>query len=126
MPLNAPAASTRIAITPIVGGFGVGQKIAEIMRRIARRHRRPGARVQHVVADLGGVEGAGVGDPVQRRGVADRGDAEKARLALLAQPLERRHDLAEHDFRRQVRIAAVGEDVVVQLEQVDMVELQPL
>ncbi len=92
-----------------VGGLGMRQKIAEIMRRIPRRNCCPGARVQHVVADLGGVEDAGIGNLVQCRCVADRGDAVKPGLALLAQPLERRHDLAEHDFRRQIGIAAFDE-----------------
>jgi hypothetical protein len=33
---------------------------------------------------------------MQRRRVADCGEPKKARLALLAQPLERRHHIAEH------------------------------
>ena len=64
------------------------------------------ARVQQIVADLRGVEDAGIDDPVQRGGLADRGDAEKAAFALLAQPLEGRHDLVEHDVGGEIRAAA--------------------
>src|SRR5215469_6892486 len=96
------------------------------MRRIARRYCRPGARVEKIVADLGGVESARIGDLVERRGVADRGYPVKPGLALLAQALERRHDLAEHDFRGQVAVAAVPGDVVVQLKEIHPLELQPL
>ena len=44
---------------------------------------------------------------MQRRGVADRGEPEETRLALLAQPLERRHHLAEH-LSDAERFAAAG------------------
>ena len=109
-----------------VCGFRVRQEIAEIMRRIPRRDRSPGARIEQVIADLRGIEGAGVDHPVERRGVADRGDPVEPGLALFAQPLERRHDLAEHDFRREIAFLAVEHDVVVQLEQIDLLALQPL
>ena len=96
------------------------------MRRIALRHGRAGAGVEHIVADLRSVEGARVDDPVEGLRIADRGDAPETGLALLAQPLECRGDLAEHGLGSKAAVAAVRGDVVVQLEQVDMVELQAL
>src|SRR6516164_10198557 len=96
------------------------------MGGIARRNRRPGARIQQIVADLGGVEDARIDDPVERWGVADRGNAAKAGLALLPQSLESRNRLAENGLGRKAAVAAVHGDVIVQLEQVDPVELQTL
>src|SRR6516164_5050095 len=73
-----------------------------------------------------GIEGTRIDDRVKCWGVADRGDATETGLALLAQPLEFRGDLAEHRLGSKAAVAAVRGDVVVQLEQVDMVELQAL
>ena len=72
-----------------------------------------------------GVEGVGVYHSVKCRGIADCGDAVEEDLALLAQALERRHHLAEHDLRGQIAVPALPGDVVVQLEQIEPVELQP-
>src|SRR5215472_18573743 len=47
-----------------IGALRVGQEIAEIMRRIARRNLRSGAWIQQIVADLGGIEDARVDDAV--------------------------------------------------------------
>ena len=85
----------------------MGQQIAVILRRIAGRNRRAGARVQEVVADLRRVEGARVDYPVQRGGLADGGDAEEPDLALRAQPLERRHDLVEHALGGEIAALVV-------------------
>src|SRR6266404_6892183 len=96
------------------------------MRGIARWNRRAGAWIEQIIADLCGVEGAGIDDPVKCGGVTDRSDAKKADFALLAQSLEGRDDLAEHGLGGKAAIAAILGDVIVQLEQVDAVELQAL
>src|ERR1700746_5803 len=96
------------------------------MRRIARRHCRPGARIEQIVADLRSIERTRIDDLVQRRGVADRGDAVEADLALLAQAPEGRPDFAGYDLGRHVAVAAVPGDMVVKLEQIDLVELEAL
>src|SRR6516165_1002251 len=109
-----------------IGGFRMRQQIAVIMRRVTSGDSRAGARIEEIVADLRGVDDAGVDDLVERGGVADGRDAVEAGLPLLAQTLERRHDLAEHGLWRQVAVAAIPGDMVVELEQVDLVELEPL
>ena len=62
---------------------------------------------------------------MQRRGVADRRDPEEADLALLAQPLERRHHLVEHLPDAQRRSAAGLGNRIVQMKDVDPVKPQP-
>ena len=47
-------------------------------------------------------------------------------LALLAQPLEGRHDLVEHGFGGEIGSLGRADDRVVELEQIDLLELQPL
>ena len=95
------------------------------MRRIVRGDGGAGARVQKIVGHLRAVEGARFDDPLEGFRVADRSDAQKARLSRFFQPLEGRHDLAEDLFGRQ-RVIAPGErNAIVQLEEIDMVELQP-
>lgn len=61
---------------------------------------------------------------MQRRGVADGREPEEARLALLAQPLERRHHLAEHLPDAERCPAARLGDRVVEVDDVDPLELQ--
>src|SRR5205814_9706731 len=73
---------------PHVGGLGVAEEVAVILRGVTRRHRRSRARVQQIVAGLCGVEGFRIDDAVQGCGLAVRGDAETPELALRAQPLE--------------------------------------
>jgi hypothetical protein len=109
-----------------IGGFCVRQQIAEILRREAGRHRRARARVQQVVADLGGVEDMGIDDPVQRRSVAGRGDPEEADFALLPQPLEGRHDLIEHCVGAEIGARGRADNRVVELEEVDPLHLQTI
>ena len=89
------------------GGLRMVEHPAVVLRRIARRQRLGRTRVQHVVADLRGDEGARVDHLMQRRRIADRGDAGKPQLALLAQLLERRHHLVQHRLRRQRLTAAI-------------------
>ena len=57
---------------------------------------------------------------MQRRRVADGGDAEEAHLALLAELLERRHDLVQHGFRRHASPPPSVGDRIVQVEDVDL------
>ena len=59
---------------------------------------------------------------MQRRGVADGGEPEKTRLALLAQPLERRHHITEHLSDAERFPAARLGDRIVQMEDIDPVE----
>ena len=57
---------------------------------------------------------------MQRLRVAHRGDAREPHLALIAQPLECRCDLLQHDPRRQRFTAAARRYRVVQMEDVDL------
>ena len=61
---------------------------------------------------------------MQCRRVADRGNPEEADLALLAQALERRHDVIEHLPDAQRRSAARERNRIVQVKDIDAVELQ--
>ena len=61
---------------------------------------------------------------MQRRRVADGGKPEEARLALLAQPLERRHHVIEHLSDAERFPAAGLGDRIVQVEDVDPIEAQ--
>ena len=92
-----------------------------VLRRVAGGNRHAGRRIERVVADLRHVEGTGAGHLQQHRRVAQRRDADVARLALLAHALEGRqrfvHELVEGDG---VAGAARG-DGVVAVEDVDMV-----
>ncbi len=63
---------------------------------------------------------------MQRRGVADRGDAEEAGLAGFAQGLERRDDFVQHLRDAQAFAAAISGDRVVQVEDIHMVHPQAL
>src|SRR6266436_6761177 len=96
------------------------------MRGIARWNRRAGAWIEDIIADLCGVEGARIDDPVKRGGVADRSDAKEADLALLPQSLEGRDDLTEHSLGGKAAVAAICSNMIVQLEQIDAIELQAL
>jgi predicted ATPase len=53
-------------------------------------------RIEHIVDHLSAVEDARIDHLMQRRRVADCGEPKKTRLALLTQPLKRRHHIAEH------------------------------
>ena len=61
---------------------------------------------------------------MQRRRVADRGESKETGLALLAQPLERRHYLTEHLSDAERFPAAGLGDRIVQVEDVDPIEVQ--
>ena len=82
------------------------------------------AGVEHVERHLRAVECVGCDQLVQRRGLADRREADEAGLALLAQLVERGHDVVQHFLRAQ-RLPGRRADRVVQLKQVDMIALQP-
>ena len=69
---------------------------------------------------------ARIDDPVQSRGLAVCGDAEKPQLALRAQPLEGRHDLVEHALGGKIGPLCRADDRVVKLEQIDAIALQSL
>ncbi len=84
------------------------------------------ARVEQIVADLRGIEGARIDDAVEIPSRAEPGDAEEADLALLAQALERRHHLAQHDLGGERPLPSVRRDPVVQLQEVDLVAAEPL
>ena len=99
---------------------------AVVLRRIGRRDRLAGARVQRVVRHLRAVERAGCDQREQRIGLADRREADEARLALLARAIERRHDIAEHLVDAHRHAVGARRDRVVQLEHIDMVALEPL
>ena len=59
---------------------------------------------------------------MQRRRVADCGEPKKTRLALLTQPLKRRHHIAE-DLSDAERFPAAGlGDRIMQVEDVDPIE----
>ncbi len=62
---------------------------------------------------------------MQRRRVAERRHPEETNLALLTQPLERRHHLVEHLPDAQRRSAAVLGNRIVQMKDVDPVKTQP-
>ena len=62
---------------------------------------------------------------MQRRRLANRRDAEEARLALLAQPLKRWHHLIHHLPHAERWPAPRLGDRVVQVEDVDSIEAQP-
>jgi hypothetical protein len=62
---------------------------------------------------------------MQRLSVADRGQSEKTGLALLAQPLERRHHLLEHLRDTERLAAAILCDRIMQVEDVDPLAPQP-
>jgi hypothetical protein len=96
-----------------------------VRRGGARRQRTDGAGVEQVVGRLRGGERARVQDAAQSRRIAEGGDAEPARLALVAQPLERRDRLGEDGLRRKGRRLPRQRDRVVQLEQVDAVPAEP-
>jgi hypothetical protein len=61
---------------------------------------------------------------VQRSRLADRREADEARLALLARLAQRRHDVAEHFLDAHRRAVGARPDHVVQLEHVDMIAPQ--
>ena len=96
-----------------------------VLRRIIRRQRCRGRRIEHVVDHLRAVEFAGVDDLVQRRRFADRGEAEKAGLACLPQTLEGRHDLVQHLAHPERVPAAALRNRVMQVEDIDPLEPQP-
>src|ERR671936_3165480 len=64
-------------------------------------------RVEHIVHYLSAVECARVNDLMQRPRVADCGKSKETPLALLAQPLERRHHVTEPLAHAQ-RLPAAG------------------
>jgi hypothetical protein len=63
---------------------------------------------------------------VQRRRLADRREADVARLALLARLVQGRHDVAEHLVDAHRSAVGAVHDHVVQLEHVDMIAPQPV
>src|SRR5262245_34935627 len=77
------------------GRPGTIEQPSVILCRIIRRQRGGRGRVEHVVDHLSAVEDARVDHLMQRRRVADCGEPEETRLALLAQLLERGHYLTE-------------------------------
>src|SRR6185312_15959191 len=100
------------------------EKAAVVLPGIVRRQRFRRGWIEHVVDDLRAVEGAGIDDLLQRPRVADRGEAEKPRLALLAQFLESGHHLAE-PLRDAERGTAAGvSDRIVQVKDIDVVPAQ--
>src|SRR6202008_5130421 len=90
-----PAGQHADANNADTGSLGVIEHLAVVLGWVVRRERFSRTWVQHIIADLGGDEGARVDHPMQRRGVADSSDAGEAQLALLAKFLERGNDLAE-------------------------------
>ena len=106
------------------GRFGVIEQPSVILRRIVRRQRHGGRRIEHVVNHLRTVEDAGVDHLMQRRSVANRGEPEKANFPLGPQPLECRDHLAKHLPDAQRFAAAVLGDCVVQMEDIDPVATQ--
>ena len=93
-----------------------------ILCRIIRRQLGGRGRVEHIVDDLSAVEGARVDHLMQRHGVADCGEPEETRLALLAQQLERRYHVTEHLLDAESLPAAGLSDRIVQVEDVDPIE----
>ncbi len=101
------------------------QEPAEVLRGEARGHGAGRAGVEEVQAHLGGVQHACIDHPRQGRGFAQRGDADEARLARLAQLAQRRHHLFQHLLGVEPA-GVLGIDEVMELEQVHAVHLQPL
>ena len=64
--------------------------------------------------------------PCRRRRLADAAEADEARLAGLLQLLQRRHDLVQRDVDGQVVAGILGDQRIVQLEQVDVVAAEAL
>jgi hypothetical protein len=93
-----------------------------ILCRIIRRQLGGRGGVEHIVDRLRAVEGARVDHLMQRRRVADCGEPKETRLALLAQPLERRHHVTEHLSNAESLPAAGLGDRIVQVEDVDPIE----
>ena len=62
---------------------------------------------------------------MQRRRVADCGEPEETRLALMAQPLERRHHVTEHLSDAERFAAPSLGDRIVQMEDVDPIAAKP-
>jgi hypothetical protein len=106
-----------------------GDQAAEILARPAGGHRRPrGARVEHVVIDLGSVEAPARDDARATRRVAERGESDMACQPLLAHAFERVGNAvrAEHVIDGD-RTAARGRfDRVVQQKDVDGLPPQAL
>src|SRR5260370_7629901 len=86
MPLLRPAQRTGGEHTDRdhahVRGFGMSQQIAEIMRRVAWGDLCSGARVEQIIADLGGAEEAGVYHLMGGSGISYSGNAQKAPLSF--------------------------------------------
>ena len=104
------------------GRPGMIEQPSIILCRIIRRQPGGRGRIEHIVDHLSAVEGARVDHLMQRRRVADCGEPKKTRLALLAQPLERRHHVTEHLSDAECFPAAGFSDRIVQVEDVDPIE----
>ena len=100
------------------------ENAAVILRRKGSRDRLARTRIERIVRHLRGVERAGRDQAVQRRGFADRREADVACLALLARAREGGHHVAEH-FVGAHGLPVARADHVVQLKNVDMIALQP-
>jgi len=101
---------------------GMIEQPSIILCRIIRRQLGGRGRIEHIVDHLSAVEGARIDDLRQGRRVADCGEPKKARLALLAQPLERRHYITEHLSDAERFPAAGLGDRIVQVEDIDPIE----
>ena len=101
------------------------EELAEVVRGIAGRHHLTGRGHQQVVEDLRAVEASRRGERVQIVGLALGGEPEQARLARLPELLERGDDLLEHLRSAELAARVPTADGVVQLEEVDVIELEP-
>ena len=109
-----------------IGGLRVAEEVAVILRRIAGRQRSSRARVEEIEARLRAIEAARVDDLMERGGRAIGGDAEIAQLPLVAQLLERRHNLVEHGVGGEIGARGGADDGIVELVEVDPLQLQAL
>ncbi len=104
------------------GRHGVIEQPSIILCRIIRRQLGGRGRVEHIVHHLSTVEDARVDHLMQRRRVADCGEPKETCLALLTQPLERRHHITEHLSDAERFPAPALGDRIVQVEDVDPIE----
>src|SRR5262249_8980469 len=98
---------------------------AEVLSRKSGGDRKARARVEQVVADLSRVERARFDRPVQRRRLAERGDAAEPDLSLLAELLHGGGDLPEDVGQAQGALAAHGLDPVVELKEIAALHAEP-
>ena len=105
---------------------GKVEKTVEILGGIAQGHLMRSGRVQHVEADLSGVDGAARQRAVQRARLTEGRDAEEADLALLLQAAGRgRHGIQDLPHT-QSPLSRHTPDRVVQMKEIETLEPEQL